>query len=349
MKSQKHGTIRRCQELVDSYIAISILTLRATPDVRDHYTKLRADLPKMAISDLWRLETELGNVVYSDRQHFGINAAVAELRALVQMADARGARNLLLPKHVLMRWCTKIEAINGNWKDIFPTTRIALPSGLVQSSLSTGVELHDVHAMLYEDMCVTYNSALELAEACESPAVKKPVLKRFKAMLRSTIANAFYFVEAYLNSVGSYALHERKDLKPDEVRDLEEWNEAQQRPFYVKFRDKLIRYPRLAKGCQYAVLLETDCPELLFMVTRAKEYRDAIVHARPMRFDASEDGEQSKEHFVFNCSMGDVTEVVDNAVSLVRKIDLAVFEKAERTKWLIGRDNAGAFPDTAFT
>ena len=103
-------------------------------------------------------------------------------------------------------------------------------------------------------------------------------------------------------------------------------------------------YPRIVTGSQYPLLDEGNCPELKFIVEKAKALRDAIVHASTAKRD--QDDEFDKERSAMTLDYPTVEEIVDSSVMLVRKIQTKT--SLVPLRWLFDRGEDGFFPETTF-
>jgi hypothetical protein len=151
----------------------------------------------------------------------------------------------------------------------------------------------------------------------------------------------------YLNGIASdHYLKNEKRLTTEEKQTLTEWDSKNNRPKHLSLREKALKYPRMILGVEHPPLQENNCPELGFIIGKAKALRDAIVHPAARRED-SEYG-SDKRQLVYLIEYDEVEQVVDNAIRLVRKIETKVYGNTDRLLWLKGRGDDGQFPDDTF-
>jgi hypothetical protein len=232
---------------------------------------------------------------------------------------------------------------------------------------SRASEIRILEATLFEDMAAAFNRTSELDEQFpDRETAPKFQLKEAVAMRRGAILNAFYMVEAYLNSIAFDCVIQAQRgerPKPLEVNSdrLLEWDSQRDKERLVSFRDKLIHYPRIILNKRDPVLQENNCPEIKFLLEEAKEFRDAIVHANPrarlaagflqakeLRFWAISDPEMSDPGIGLQSTATYIARVVDASLEVVRKIETLVHGDTKRLFWLHSRAADGRFPPEAF-
>jgi hypothetical protein len=207
-------------------------------------------------------------------------------------------------------------------------------------------ELYLIESILFEDMCALFNLTREYSKKEKTDSPKK-IVKTGRAFLHSAVTMAYYFVEAYLNGIAfDYYIENKDNLNEESKSLLTEWDYRTNRPKYVPFRDKLVKYPRIILGAQHSPLQPNNCPEMEFIATKAKIVRDSIVHSSPA-LDL-EIIETPKEKEFFQINMADAEEIIDNSISLVKKIEIAIFGNDRRLFWLRERGADGFFADDVF-
>jgi hypothetical protein len=166
--------------------------------------------------------------------------------------------------------------------------------------------------------------------------------------LRAAVLSAFYFVEAYLNGVAfDYWVRHLENISDEDFELLLEWNGKLGKEKWISLRDKLYKYPRAILGLQHPPLTETNSAEMKLLITKAKDVRDAIVHQSP-KFDLTREEISPKVKEFVHLRLGDVTQVVDAAVSLVKTINGLLGKNGINISWLLDRDSTGRFPEKAF-
>jgi hypothetical protein len=198
-------------------------------------------------------------------------------------------------------------------------------------------------------MCALFNLAWAYREkgAKESQVCPNKQRKTAFALFRAAISSAFFFVESYINGVAFHYLASAGSASDQKTKDyLSEWDSVRKRPRFNKTRDKLVHYPRIVLGVDHPPLQENNCPELAFIVTKAKQLRDSIVHASPTSDPESLLPE--KEEAVYSLGFVDVEETVDSAIELVSKVETLVHGSTKFITWLKRRGPDGLFSEEVF-
>jgi hypothetical protein len=221
-------------------------------------------------------------------------------------------------------------------------------------------EYRVLEASLYEDMALMFNRVLDLEQELDSLHQKHRILKEpeqkktFKelaAARRACVSSAFYFVEAYLNSLAFEALITRStELSQQDLERLTEWsesrNEGKGADKYLTLRDKCLHYPRLVAGKQHPLLDENNSPALARFLSEFKELRDSIVHASAVPRQPELGLDKEQRFLLLNTKQ--CGEIVDVSIELVGKIEEATYGHRNRVIWLVPRDSTGRFPMLAF-
>lgn len=206
--------------------------------------------------------------------------------------------------------------------------------------------------LLYRDMCLAYNNAVVMRPAGLYQPAEKERHYAYGFYVRASILSAFYFVEAYLNGLAFDFMNRTlgKDLAPRDLDLLTEWDSKRNKEGWVKFRDKLLQYPKIILGLEEPPLTETNCDEVRILATKAKSLRDSLVHNSPRpRIDLSGNALEaigSKIRSVMAAELDDATKVVDAAVRFALKINGLLGKKGHKLDWLLGRDQTGLFPES---
>ena len=114
-------------------------------------------------------------------------------------------------------------------------------------------------------------------------------------------------------------------------------------------RDKLHKYPKIAIGKQYPPLLETNCPELKFIVESEEELRHSLVHPKVETHIEVERQLAPRESRLYMLEHGSCERLMDSAISLIRKIGEVVGDRyGDVNIWLHDRNSEGGFSAEAF-
>jgi hypothetical protein len=208
------------------------------------------------------------------------------------------------------------------------------------------VEFYLPEAVLYEDMCASFNLALESHRSVEQkPAVKLEIKKHY-LFLRMAVLSAYYFVEAYLNGLAfDYWWDNQRKVSTADGDLLTEWDSARGVKRWRNFRTKALQYPKLIVGSGHPLLTETNSASLKTLLTMGKEIRDAIVHQSPR----PEGGEISaKMKWLPQLRLNDVAAVVDAAVGFVLELNPRLGNYSIQLDWIYARGTDGLFPKECF-
>lgn len=339
---------RQLLRLVDEYEGLRVfvgwhgkrdrVTMELNREAVEAMTKRQAE------EHIAELDAEIGRL----RQRFGITKPkgyfgnlLAEVRTHVP-----GDMLLFVAKAELKEDVPHIEEVDTSLRKLPEHARMSVDiHGIMARGAPREVRLLEV--VFFEDACALLNRLLQLEEAIASGDKTKATVKEAAACRRGAVASAFYMVEAYVNSLAFAALRDaRLKLTAADRAKLEEWDPKRGRPRFLSLRDKLLQYPRIATGRSHPVLQDTNCPQLLFLCEEAKALRDAIVHASPVPQHGH--GFPEKEMAVWTLSTDKVIGVIDNAIQLVRLLEVEVHGSAERLFWLQDRAVGGAFDRTVF-
>lgn len=211
-------------------------------------------------------------------------------------------------------------------------------------------EVWVAEAAMYEDMCMAVN------ELCSLGSLEKhtPVFERKRRtwLVRSVILNSFLFIEAYLNGIGIECLVKRWDsLSKKERTLLAEYNFDKKIESWVNFREKLLKYPRIAVAASHPLLQESNDADVRAFVGEFRELRDSIVHASHRMFERGGGMGLGKVECLLQLTQdnGTALRCTDSAVRLVRKLHESMGRNTRSLSWLLDRDpKTGLFPPKAF-
>jgi hypothetical protein len=335
--------VRTATALFNEQCAIAILAnLPTRIDSRERRENIEA-LSEKTVLELRHLVRTLRENVEQMRVQSGIKLDQGALLALLDHLQSftKSGHACYVPVWKLSEWLSKYDAVGFD-----PHCRISIDPHCIGKDYPGGFEVRQLEITLFEDMASLFNLAREkYTQTVGTRDAAKEDLKRAVALYRATVSAAFYFVECFMNELAAdYVWKRRPSLSANDLASLTEWDDRRQRAKLLSTREKLVNYPRIITGSQYPPLDEGNCPELKFIVTKAKDFRDAIVHASTARKD--EKGEFDKEHAVMQLKYDTTEQIVDAAVSLIRKIESATSKR--ELHWLIGRAEDGFFPARVF-
>lgn len=311
---------------------------------------------KQAISELEMLKkTEirkrnhiLESKISEIRKEFGAKVPNSVFIQLSAQARAIPGKDFLVPKFFIKDYFLNYGKVFPGF-DLLPEhASIGLHDGTEKESVGE-IEVYLLEAKLYEDMCGLFNLATEIAGrvSAHKQGKSKTDSKKLEACCRGTATSAFYFVESYLNGLAydHYVTH-RKTLDEKNKQILTEWDIHKDCPRYLSLREKILQYPRIILGSTHPPLQESNSAEVKFLLERVKVLRDAIAH--PSHGPNLITMEPGKERELFNTEFSEVEPIVDNSITLVRKIEKLIQGNDLRLDWLHDRGGDGFFPDVVF-
>lgn len=210
---------------------------------------------------------------------------------------------------------------------------------------SGGFQYRILEAMLFEDMCSFWNEACVILTTDKLHS-KKRNIKRLHSCYRAAVSSTFYMVEAYCNGIANEVMLTRSDELTEKERQLlTGWDAKQDRSRYLTVRDKLLQYPRLFLRALAPPIQENNSAELAYFLSRAKEFRDAIVHANPAH-DYKTLGPKKTQTFE-NLNHAECAKVVDCSISVVDQVVTAIGRR-KAAFWLQKRRSDGLFDESVF-
>ena len=202
-------------------------------------------------------------------------------------------------------------------------------------------------AMLYEDICASFNLAAQSEKYLSQGDASKIEMKTHGRAVRGAILAAYYFVEAYLNAVAFDCWwREQATLSEADTDVLLEWDSKKQRQRWLSLEEKTNRYPRVILRVQHCPLAPSNCAELQCLLGTGKKIRDSIVHASP-KIDR---GSMSTEKltYMFGAHLAQATTIVDSAIGYVRRLNDLLGKHGTDLSWLVDRNGSEQFPEAAF-
>jgi hypothetical protein len=325
--------------------AIQVFLGMVTVDVRKRLEQNREAINQANKRRLNEIINDLEQRIEKDRNQHGIKVSNSLLVKYLVEANAKSGKLLLLPKYIFKEIIPKFHLLMPDFVFFPEHLKIAIDPGTYRTKTGD-FELYLIESILFEDMCALFNLAREYLKK-ENINPPKKIVKTGRAFLHSTVTMAYCFVEAYLNGIAFDYYIENKDNVNEESKSLlTEWDYRTDRPKYIPFRDKLVKYPRIILGAQHSPLQPNNCPEMEFIAIKAKIVRDSIVHSSPaLDLDTIK---TPKEKEFFQINMADAEEIIDKSIGLVKKIEIAIFGNDRRLFWLRERGSDGFFPDDVF-
>lgn len=298
---------------------------------------------EMLIDQLPRAQQLLGYIadkaaeLHKWRRRLNVNATFAELEQIFSQAEQLpDGKSLLFPEHYAVKYFPGYD-YGLPFFDLLP-----LHANLMLS-WSGAVEWSLLEAKVYEDMASLSNLAERtLASAGTAPEQRKQAA----ALFRAAGLTAVIFVEAFLNGVAADYYLEHFQVVDDSTKGLLlDWDFVRDRPKFLSVKDKFLRYQRVILGVEHAPVQESNCPELAYFITAARNFRDAIVHPAP---DILDHVPLSKQNLLFTHTPEQARKAISSAIQLVHRLTSVLYGNQDRLFWLIEPGEDGYFSSDAF-
>jgi hypothetical protein len=335
-KSLREEAIAKCEE----HRACVLLTQRLTDSHLLEYERFRTRLGAQECNATLRgVIRDISLKVEAFRRDFDIRADRPKLLALLRRFDKMPkGRVVLLPKYEINDFFdfTKVEA---SFEALPAHACVEFRSH--RDNEGHNLEVFLLEAVQFENMCALFNLTID-----RQPLGKesKTEIKVRRSLESATLSAAFSFLEAYLNGLAADRLAEGDALSEADSDALREWDSKRSKRRTLTFREKLLKYPRIAARSEATLLQENNSPEMRSILETSKAQRDAIVHASAL--DSPEYG--NKQAVLYSLTFKDVEQLVDNAIRLVEAIESNVHGDIRRSFWLTRRNSTGRFDEETF-
>lgn len=335
--------VSETKNLYKLYQALYILINAATIEIRNRFRESEKAIDHLSKDQLVSVIDELSREIDNLKDKYGVTVSNRVLIDIASYANkAEPGRLLLIPKYLLKKIFANYEKALPGFNEFPNHIRIGIDPGEYRKQQGP-VELYLLESILFEDMCALHNLALKASEI----VTNKAKIKERDALIRAAITLSFYFIEAYLNGLAfDYFSNNEHRLSAKEKMLLTEWDFEKKRIKLVSFRDKLVKYPKIILSVQHPPFTESNCDELAFILDQAKLFRDSIVHASPMYNIQSY--EPKKELAFYNINIELENKIIDVTLSLIEKVEYAIFSDLSRIWWFSRKKENRLFPEAAF-
>jgi len=337
----------KAKRLYRVYEAILAITNSLTISDKERVNAAYGRIERLDKSTLRKRLHELEKEVTQLRKRFGVKATDSQLLDILDKTQIVPGRLLQVMKHHLSK-------LVSNYEEIFPLFALLPEHAYLyidagqHRQIAGCFEWFAPEVALYEDMCALFNILCEKRTLEMGSAPSKVLIKSVNSLARGTVIAAYNFLESYLSGLGvDHVFLNYDSLDSATITFLTEWDTSKNRSKFVSLRDKTIQYPKIIKGLQHPPFQETNCKEIAFLLGDGKTIRDSIVHSSVLAKGGAVGPEAIAP--LSHLTKESVENVVDFAISLVRKIDILVVGDERRVSWLIARGSNGYFPDRVFT
>ncbi len=209
-------------------------------------------------------------------------------------------------------------------------------------------DLYVPEGSLYEDMCFAFNKGWDTRDKRWDPQrhQSKIDVKAHIFYTRASIISAYNFVECYFNGLAfDFLMTAQRTLSVGDADILREWDSQRDRQRFVKFRDKIIQYPKIILNRRNPPFTESSCPPMATLLSSIN-YRDAVVHNTPKPNVAGDAIPKVRD--LVELRFEDAIRIVDSAVEMVQLADKTVNQGRYDISWLLPRTPEGPFPAQSF-
>lgn len=334
---------RRITDKCDIAQALTALNRAINPREVDIFRRTRALLDHGTRDQLEHAEFVLDVNIQTGEKAAGYKGGTEFLLELGRKHRENPFRVAQYPKVVIDKF------LFSNYERRFPTWKKIQPHVLVNIDLEgEDRDLYVPEGSLYEDMCFGFNKAWETKEIKWSPHKQssKADVKGHVFYTRASIVSAYNFVECYLNGLAfDFLTTAQRRLSITDADTLSEWDSQRNKQKFVKFRDKIIQYPKIILNRQNPPFTESSCPPMATLLSSIN-YRDAVVHNTPKANMAGDAIPKIRD--LIELRIADATRIVDAAVELVILVDKTVNQGRYDISWLLTRTKEGPFPENSF-
>lgn len=280
------------------------------------------------------------------KEKSGFKGDLSDLLKHVKDMRQKPSRIFTIPKWHIDDLFAKYSRCLPGWDTLPPHAGIPIDlTGDIEKAEWHGIYMPE--AILYEDMCASYNLAAQSEKYLSQPSASKVEIKAYGRAVRGAILGAYYFVEAYLNAVAfDYWSREKANLSQYDIDALLEWDSKKHRQRWLSLEEKSNRYPRIILNVQHSPLAPSNSPELKCLLGTGKKIRDSIVHASPKIDRDSMTIEKMSS--MLGADLVQATGIADSAIGYVRQLNGTLGKHGLALDWMLPRDGSGQFPEEAF-
>jgi len=365
----------RLRGSLEEWETLSALTNNLARPTKAQIDQIRHSIGRMSRAAVKTTTRRVEALIRERRSALGITPQFESVaKRLVEERDRAQRRGqVFLPAITIPFLMSRPEAAFPVIRDLPCHAWIGLDVHGMREDLT--VDFYIPEAMLFEDMAALFNRSVELRQRIATePRLRGRVLKELAAVRRGCVLAAYYLVEAYLNGLAfdflatvspTFAASHVANVEFDHVEFtksrpslthkeldllLESNCERGKSHEFVSFDKKCLHYPRIISGAKTPPLQVTNCAELQFLLGPAKDLRDSIVHQSPRYDETGTSPEKQVLFFSFADYEGEdlCPQLMDNVISLLRKIEALLGYPPGRMSWLMNREPDGLFPDRAF-
>lgn len=345
----REEVIEKCNQLQLLYA----LNFQLDAKSKKKLDEVREAVPYAVARDLRKLRDILKIDLNDFRRRVGSKLKPSLLKHVIDYQNDSAGTSFFVPKYILEDLFSNYRSIIPDW-DHYPIHYMIEIDPQALTSKRGRFHYAAAEMLLYQDMTVAYNEAQASKWARDPKTFEKAACQRHAFFTRSAVLFAFNFVEAYLNGAAFDFFHRTcdRELSTSESDLLLEWDSKKGREKWVKFRDKMVHYPKVILGAEEPPLTESNCPEIQTLAVEGRYFRDALTHNSPKVELEIVDGRRSaigrKVRSIVYLNPDHATLFVDAAVGYVSRINTLLGKYGHMLEWMQPRDPAtGLFPPAA--
>jgi hypothetical protein len=347
----------RLQALYREFWSILVLVNQLSHAEREDVRGSIEKVVDLSRKDLLRLLPTMEGNVAELRKQFRISAPGSALFQLLTDEKKRaglgftewrgplpvGQRTIFLSKYALDKIVPRYDLVLPTFPLLPPHAMIAID--LVGEYGPGETEVYTLDGSLFEDMAVLWNATAAGRAECMRGTPKLTV-KRVLALNRATAKAAFGLLEGYVNGLAVDILATRKVSDAEKIT-LKEWDASFGRPRTITLKQKLLRYPQIARGAEHVLLDDRQCASMGRLLAMEPKVRHSLVHPTPRI--PRDDQDIDREVEFRSLDIDDVGRLCDDVIETIFAIGAVldgVFGRA--STWLARRGDSGLFDEEAF-
>lgn len=342
---QEKKTRKKVEMLYRKYRAVMILINALSPEELERTNR---SLERISTADIEEVKMHLPKIEKETEalfERFGVVGDLDDLEDALSFDPDNTYPIAFITKAYLEQLFEHYERRLPNFLLAPPHALIGIERFGVDDDLKGQFEIFLLEASLFEDMACLWNMTLALQQEL-LVKYSKEKKKQLSSLSRATVKAVFGFLEGYLNSLALDILITH-NLTPEQETLLTEWDSERDRGKFLKLRDKLLQYPKLATGVEHPPIAESNCPELERIVELEAKIRHSLIHPTPQIVGRFPD--IHRVQIYMNIEVNEVRELCDSTIALVRRIDTEINGMfGDIGLWLFDRGEDGYFPDNVF-
>jgi hypothetical protein len=266
------------EEALEAMAALYFFTQGLKKDEMEHLDRMRWVLRFLLPAGHPKLLADIQKDIAGIRDHYGALATDEFYRKLLREARAAEGKGLI--------YISKLRIVRGLFSryenSIVRWPHIKLHSFVVfEPKVGFQNAMFEIDGQLFHDaQFMLYKARKAQGEAKTQRDIAPTRHRVLHTLLRGVVTALFTFMEAYLNGIAFdcfQAYHD--DLELDDHDFLGEWNSTKKQRKFVKFDDRVFRYPKVIAKVKGLPQVDLSAFKPAHRIIKdGKEIRDAITH-----------------------------------------------------------------------